>query len=75
MSITKRPPKHRDWVIYRAYTGLMDPFVKREFYFEFQVEIEVCRQYMNGPAMDSVIQDIQIDLENRKAQVLLERNR
>ena len=63
-------PSHRDWVLYRASRVTNDPF----FYEEFQTEIERCRTFMrspNGP-LTQMIQDLHLDLHNRKTQVLLQ---
>lgn len=60
-------PNHRDWVLFRANASSSDPF----FYQEFQKEIERCRNWLKGPGLDQVMQDLRIDLENRKVQALL----
>lgn len=61
-------PSHRDWVIFRANASNEDPF----FYQEFKEEIDRCRVWLKGPGLNQVIQDLVIDVQNRKTQVQLE---
>lgn len=65
-------PSHRDWLLYRVSRETKEP----AFYLEFQEEIERCRLFLRSSnAMNEIMKDIQIDLENKKAQVLLENDR